>query len=332
MKHLKKFILILMVLALLPLSVFAADNTLSVFLTPEEEPLSGVSFRIYPVKDDVSDPQSAYMALLEAKTQAIATAITDDNGVANFTGLADGTYLLIGDAVTLGDKLLRPEMALVTLPSGTDREVDIFPKFSLTEKKDSVEYKLLKVWDDEKNPDVRPTSIQVDLYRNGEKKETVTLNAACNWRYSWTDTDDSALWAMIEQIPEHYSAEYRIEGYNFYIENIAEAAPTEPDPTEPDPTDPTEPDPTEPTSTDPTEPEETKPTEPAPTDPTEPEETKPTEPETTEPAPTKPSETPPKPVLPQTGQLWWPVPVLVLAGLALILVGLLRRKEQDYEV
>ena len=57
MKHLKKFILILMVLALLPLSVFAADNTLSVFLTPEEEPLSGVSFRIYPVKDDVSDPQ-----------------------------------------------------------------------------------------------------------------------------------------------------------------------------------------------------------------------------------------------------------------------------------
>lgn len=310
MKYLKKFILILMVLALLPLSAFAADNTLSVFLTPEEEPLSGVSFRIYPVAEAVSDPQSAYLALLEANTQAAATATTDDNGVANFTGLADGTYLLIGDAVTLGDKLLRPEMALVTLPSGNDREVDIFPKFSLTEKKDSVEYKLLKVWDDEENPNVRPASIQVDLYRNGEKKETVTLDAACNWRHSWKDTDDSALWAVIEHIPEHYSAEYRIEGYNFYIENIAEPAPTEPDPTEP---------------------EETKPSEPAPTDPTEPEETKPTEPDTTEPTPTKPTETPPKPVLPQTGQLWWPVPVLVLAGLALILVGLLRRKEQDYE-
>ena len=90
MKHPKKCILILMIPALLPLSAFAADNTLSVFLTPEEEPLSGVSFRIYSVKEDISDPQSAYTALLEAKTQAIATAITDGNGVANFTGLADG--------------------------------------------------------------------------------------------------------------------------------------------------------------------------------------------------------------------------------------------------
>ena len=35
--------------------------------------------------------------------------------------------------------------------------------------------------------------------------------------------------------------------------------------------------------------------------------------------------------LPQTGQLWWPVPVLLLAGLVLVIVGLLRRKEDNYE-
>lgn len=35
--------------------------------------------------------------------------------------------------------------------------------------------------------------------------------------------------------------------------------------------------------------------------------------------------------LPQTGQLWWPVPVLLLAGLVLVIVGLVRRREDNYE-
>jgi LPXTG-motif cell wall-anchored protein len=42
----------------------------------------------------------------------------------------------------------------------------------------------------------------------------------------------------------------------------------------------------------------------------------------------KPKPTPPpeKPKLPQTGQLWWPIPMLVCAGLLLIIIGLLRRR------
>lgn len=40
-------------------------------------------------------------------------------------------------------------------------------------------------------------------------------------------------------------------------------------------------------------------------------------------------EHPDTPTLPQTGQLWWPVPVLLCGGLALICVGLLRRRESD---
>jgi len=32
------------------------------------------------------------------------------------------------------------------------------------------------------------------------------------------------------------------------------------------------------------------------------------------------------PTLPQTGQLWWPVPLLLAGGLALIAAGLIRRR------
>lgn len=35
--------------------------------------------------------------------------------------------------------------------------------------------------------------------------------------------------------------------------------------------------------------------------------------------------------LPQTGQPWWPVPVLLAAGLVLVIIGLVRRRGDDYE-
>lgn len=35
--------------------------------------------------------------------------------------------------------------------------------------------------------------------------------------------------------------------------------------------------------------------------------------------------------LPQTGQLWWPVPILLLAGLLLVAIGLIRRRRIDDE-
>lgn len=35
------------------------------------------------------------------------------------------------------------------------------------------------------------------------------------------------------------------------------------------------------------------------------------------------------PGLPQTGQLWWPVPLLLLAGFALVVVGLIRRRNDE---
>jgi len=39
----------------------------------------------------------------------------------------------------------------------------------------------------------------------------------------------------------------------------------------------------------------------------------------------------PKPTLPQTGQLWWPIPILLTAGLVLVLFGVMLRRGDDYE-
>lgn len=34
--------------------------------------------------------------------------------------------------------------------------------------------------------------------------------------------------------------------------------------------------------------------------------------------------------LPQTGQLWWPVPILAIAGLMLMIAGIIRRRTGGY--
>jgi hypothetical protein len=55
------------------------------------------------------------------------------------------------------------------------------------------------------------------------------------------------------------------------------------------------------------------------------------EPEPTEPEPTDP---PDPPGLPQTGQLNWPIPLMVVAGLALFVVGWVLcfgKKREQYE-
>ena len=49
------------------------------------------------------------------------------------------------------------------------------------------------------------------------------------------------------------------------------------------------------------------------------------------PTPTEPTEPDePSGKLPQTGQLWWPVPVLICTGLTLILLGLICRRGEEY--
>lgn len=44
-----------------------------------------------------------------------------------------------------------------------------------------------------------------------------------------------------------------------------------------------------------------------------------------------PTDPPDDPDLPQTGQLWWPVPILIAGGLLLLVIGMLRRRSEWYE-
>lgn len=76
-----------------------------------------------------------------------------------------------------------------------------------------------KVWNDNNNPD-RPTSITVQLLRNGEVVETVTLSAANGWSYNWPELDAGYTWSVKEvNVAEGYTASVAKSGTTFIITN-----------------------------------------------------------------------------------------------------------------
>ena len=101
----------------------------------------------------------------------------------------------------------------------------------------------------------------MELLRNGQVYDTVTLTAAGNWQYTWVNLPSKdSLWTVREVIPQGYKATVWQEGDTFVLQNSFLSA-----------------------------------------------------------------------KLPQTGQLWWPVPILALGGLALLAIGLGLKKRQRHE-
>lgn len=243
---------------------------------------------------------------------------TDREGRLTFpTGgaaLTPGLYLLLGEARTVNGYRYTPEPLLVALPNRAAEEhwwtydVTVSPKFDRNSTgggggSSTVDRKVLKVWKDGGAAD-RPESIQVQLLRDGKVADTVTLSAENNWRHTWEDLSGRSDWRVVEkETPEGYTVTVTREGITFVMTNTLEEL-EEPD--NPD---------------EPREPDKEIPDEPTPGGPGE------TPPE-------KPADIPDQPVpggpaLPQTGQLWWPVPVLACAGLALFLLGWVRREQAD---
>ena len=287
------------------------------------------------------------------------SASTDSSGNAIFpTGgriLSPGLYLVIADrhvqngysyeftpfTLILGHYAEQEFNAVVNAKFSSE----LLPILPLTTTR-----KVLKIWDDDGHEDERPDEITVQLLRDGELYDTVVLSKDNNWRHTWTGLRYDSKWTVAEDELDGYTVSVSREGVTFVITNTyTELPPDEPEPPETTPPDETEPpettppDETEPPET--TPPDETEPPETTPPDETEPPETTPPDetnpPETTPPDETNPPVTTPPdeteppetstpdtpdttpPPLPQTGQLWWPVPVFVAVGLAFIIIGVI---------
>lgn len=79
--------------------------------------------------------------------------------------------------------------------------------FKLNVEKADTSVSVNKVWNDSNNSmSLRPNDINVSLYKDGTKQETVQLNAANGWSYTWTGLDANSTYDVQEDsVPAHYS-------------------------------------------------------------------------------------------------------------------------------
>ena len=79
-----------------------------------------------------------------------------------------------------------------------------------------------KLWSDEGNESGRPSGVNVVLYNGETAVETVVLNAANGWTYTWTALDADGNWQVMEDdIPAGYVPSYEVADGVVTITNTA---------------------------------------------------------------------------------------------------------------
>ena len=156
------------------------------------------------------------------------TLVTNEQGYACFENLETGLYFAVAETATLPDENCYFSSALVVLP-GLDQngnpqyhqtvkaKTEVLPPIDPDEK---TELKVIKLWKDDSLEDIRPESVEIEIFHQNESYITVTLSAENNWSYSWTIDDDPANWSAIEkEVPSGYTMTVEKSGNSFVVTN-----------------------------------------------------------------------------------------------------------------
>lgn len=162
-----------------------------------------------------------------------AHGYTDANGVVEFSGLDAGIYLAIPTKVNENEKTYISAPLLAEL---TENGEAVLPKIYTTGTLAGTNGRMAvkKVWLSDENATVsRPVDVTVDLYKDTEYYDTVTLDASNNWEYQWENLDEDAEWIVVERkIPREYTVLIEANSKQFLIKNMFRepAVTTEPSP------------------------------------------------------------------------------------------------------
>ena len=283
---------------------------------------------------DLAGTLTAYA--VRDKIEPLKTGDTDSTGELLFTNLEPGLYLVWGDTLKVDENgeewQYTPQAMLIPFPypdgdGGWSKNVEIKVKY---ERKSSytldyVDITVRKVWDGNVE---HPAYIVAEIIRNGTVIGNAVLNEENNWQFTWTDLEAEFDWQVLEEsVPDGYTVSINQDGYLFTITNTHESVNPTPSPA-PTPSD--RPIPSNgpiPSDTPTPSGELTPSSSPVPSD-----EPKPLYTRTPSDKPTAAPQGSDR--LPQTGQLWWPVPIMAGSALVFVIVGVLlgrRKRESDDE-
>lgn len=201
----------------------------------------------YPVSGEGLD-SAGWKALAETLAAYCArdnlepsdTGVTGADGTVRFpTGeeaLTPGLYLVAGETAQAGGIRYTPEPFLAGLPQyGTGHgageeltyDVTVSVKYDREETDDSsdtINLRVLKVWEDQGHESCRPSRIAVQLLRDGAVWDTAVLNEEKSWRHVWEALERGHRWQITEeQVPAGYTVKSGQEGTSFVLTNTYSA-------------------------------------------------------------------------------------------------------------
>lgn len=153
---------------------------------------------------------------------------TGSDGVARFTSLKDGVYLVF----ERGDQAVAFQPYLVVLPALIDgnNETDVtsVPKTSQTNTKTLL---TMKLWNDNNDQaGKRPGSVEITVLRDGTPLRKVELSAANSWQHVFTMLPAGGVYTVSEEPVTDYQGEYIpvMEGHIIINSYTGGAAPEPP--------------------------------------------------------------------------------------------------------
>ncbi len=196
--------------------------------------LSG-GFACYPVSisgtkskaewKEMTSTLSSY--ILADGIKADTERLTDEGGNVSFTGLVPGMYLVGSVRVESDGKAYLFDAFMAAVPGLDENGIWVYdvsakPKMAELEppSDNDIEYIVIKTWKDEGNREKRPSEVTVEIFKNGISAESVILNSANNWMYSFKAADDGGVWSVAERnVPEGYRVGIQQNGNTFCVTN-----------------------------------------------------------------------------------------------------------------
>ena len=172
---------------------------------------------------DFANTMAGYIAV--NKPAADNTLKTDSAGVATFNQLKDGLYLAVvapyeGNVLTCQTAAMLVALPNVHKNADEQRTLSIEPKADCTVPPTTT-ISVNKVWKD-KNSAKRPESVKMNLLQDGKVYDSIMLNNANDWKYTWKGLQAKHEYTVVEaNVPGNYTALVDRENNDYTVTNTA---------------------------------------------------------------------------------------------------------------
>lgn len=155
---------------------------------------------------------------IQNKKLNVTTKITDNNGKVLFDNLNLGVYYIKQTNKIKNFSQMDP--ILIMLPkeinNSFEYNIDASPKIEIL---DLTDIKIKKIWNADKKDKIL-NHVTIELYKDKEKIETVTLNEENNWEIVIEGLPKSDSYSVKEiNLPKGYTVTYNLNEYTFTVTN-----------------------------------------------------------------------------------------------------------------